>query len=118
VRRVRAVRPTFYAPNMPQPVQMFSGPLEAMEALYVATLNVASFGMMMAGGALWAFNIAGLDELRAITKKKVYKEEAYKGRPEEAVEGESDHWVTNVLMMEEKAKKKERAAGEGDTRTR
>ena len=39
--------------------------MEAFDALTVATANVLSVGMMTAGGALWAFDISSLEDMRS-----------------------------------------------------
>lgn len=78
----------------------------ALEALSLATLNVLSWTMMVAGGALWAFDISSMDDLR----RKVRKGMGIEGRTEQDAEEEIEEWLATVLARrDEKALKR----GEG-----
>jgi hypothetical protein len=105
LKRIHSMRPTFYAPNMPQPVQTFNGPLEAAEALYIATLNVGAFAMMMMGGTAWAFDIGSLQEMRWTLRERLYGDPTGKVlESKEEVKEETGEWIKDVLIHEEKLK--------------
>ena len=76
IRRNNWTRPLFFHPSNQPPITPINGPLEALEALSVATVNVFSFGIMFTGGIFWAFDIASLDELRERTRARLGYEEA------------------------------------------
>ncbi|OCK73857.1 hypothetical protein K432DRAFT_410356 [Lepidopterella palustris CBS 459.81] len=64
VRRHNAIVPKFYQPNTRLDTKV-SPTLDAIDALGLATLNVFSFAMMTTGGALWAFDISSMDDMRS-----------------------------------------------------
>ena len=70
VRRYRATVPRFYAPSNCHPSENINGRLEAWKALSFATMNLASFMIMMTGGTLWAFDISSMDDLRRKVPKR------------------------------------------------
>lgn len=69
-RRYLATVPRFYAPSNCHPSENINGRLEAWKALSLATMNLASFMVMMTGGTLWAFDISSLDDLRRKVPKR------------------------------------------------
>ncbi|KFY05079.1 hypothetical protein O988_00281 [Pseudogymnoascus sp. VKM F-3808] len=95
VRRYNAIVPSFY-----QPSNMAGPPInlrvEAMDALTVATANVLSVAMMCTGGALWAFDIASMDELRAKMRSRLGTEKVAGGGNSKA-EQELEDWLAGVL---------------------
>lgn len=50
------------------PIIPINGPLEALEALSIASINVFTYGFMFGGGLLWAFNISTFSELKSRVK--------------------------------------------------
>ena len=73
-RRYLATVPRFYAPSNCHPSDNINGRLEAWKALSLATMNLASFMIMMTGGTLWAFDISSMDDLwRTLPKRPVVK---------------------------------------------
>ncbi|KAG7008837.1 hypothetical protein G7Y79_00004g014210 [Physcia stellaris] len=103
VRRYAATAPRFYAPSN-RPPQAVNGHLEAFEALNIATINVMSFMMMLGGGAFWAFDISGMDELRRRLRRKD-KGELGEGRSDEAAEEELEHWLAKTLGGKDEKKR-------------
>jgi len=82
------------------------GPLMAVEALTVATLNVVSWAIMVTGGALWAFDISNMDEMRKKIRGGLGVDGS--GRTEQEAEEDMEEWLATVLARKED---KERAAG-------
>lgn len=81
-----------------------NGALDAVEALGVATVNVAGFAIMMTGGLLWAFDISSLRELQG----KVRGGLGVDGEGEGGVEREFEEWMAMVL-----ARKGDKERGRG-----
>lgn len=102
-RRYTASLPAFYRPSNAPPAQPINGGLEALEALNIATINVTSFMIMMAGGAAWAFDVSSVDDLR----KRISWSGS--GRDEGELEEELQEWVAGIL--ERKKGKEERRRG-------
>jgi len=72
--------------------------MEAFEALNIATINVASVGIMATGGLLWAFDISSLDDMR----RKVRSNWGAAGsRDDSEVEEELEEWFATVLARKE-----------------
>jgi hypothetical protein len=71
-----------------------AGPLMAVEALNLATLNVLSFAVMLTGGVSWAFDVSSLDDLRAYARRHIGPPG---GRTEEEAEREVEEWMARVL---------------------
>lgn len=63
VRRYKATVPRFYQPNNAGNPDI-NGAVEAFEALSIATINVASVGIMTTGGLLYAFDISSMEDMR------------------------------------------------------
>jgi len=72
-----------------------NGPVEAVEALSIATINVLSFTMMMTGGLLWAFDISSLDDLRKKIRGGLGVDGT--GRDEGALEREFEEWLATTI---------------------
>lgn len=71
----------------------------ALEALSVATINVLSWGMVGIGGALWKWDIRGMDELRYKVRGGLGVDGT--GRSENELEEEMEEWVVGVLARKE-----------------
>jgi len=100
LRRRLATFPSFYHPSNAPPRLPVNGPLEAVEALSLATVNVSSFMMMMAGGGLWAWDISTLEDLRRKVRGRLGIE-AGEGR-EQVAEEEFEEWLAGVLERKER----------------
>ncbi|KAF2022127.1 hypothetical protein BU24DRAFT_417787 [Aaosphaeria arxii CBS 175.79] len=76
-RRQLRKLPKFYEPNT-NPHEHFSPASDALQALNLATMNCVSFGIMSAGGALWAFDLSGLKEMRAALRGRLGYEQIFR----------------------------------------
>lgn len=74
-------------------VEKVGASLDAFEALTLATMNVASFGVMMVGGAAWAADISSVEELRTRVKAKLNPE----GKTDAEEEEDLEEWMASVL---------------------
>jgi len=104
VRRYKAMLPKFYQPNTR--VNEVDGAFEALEALSVATINVFSIGMMVAGGLLWSFDISTLEDMRRKVRRDLGVDN---GRVDTEAEQEMEEWMATVLSrmdFKEKVKKR------------
>ncbi|EKD21564.1 uncharacterized protein L3040_006057 [Drepanopeziza brunnea f. sp. 'multigermtubi'] len=96
-RRNKSIMPKFYQPSNRTTIEI-NGAVEAIEALSLATLNVASVGIMFTGGLLWAFNISSVDDMR----KKVRKNIGVVAEPtDQDEEQEMEEWFATVLARKE-----------------
>jgi len=101
-RKKLATFPKFYhQSHRDQPPSGKEGnPLLAVEALFLATLNTASFFMMLSGGAAWALDISSLDDLRRMARRKIASPET-PGPPaaesDVAMERDIEDWAAKVL---------------------
>ncbi|KAI1185328.1 hypothetical protein F5B17DRAFT_40028 [Nemania serpens] len=99
-RKHRVTMPKFYIQsNRPVNKVDSDGPLIALEALNLATLNVLGFAVMMTGGVSWAFDISSIDDLRRMARKQIGPSG---GRTDEEVEREIEEWVAKVLLRKDK----------------
>ncbi|ESZ95826.1 hypothetical protein SBOR_3768 [Sclerotinia borealis F-4128] len=113
VRKYKSLLPKFYTPS--NHVPEFEGSMEALEALSVATVNVASGTVMFSGGLLWAFDISTFDDMqqRYRAKMGLLVQET---NPED--EKQMEEWVTSMMVRlnidpkEYMDKKDENALGE------
>ncbi|KAK2812673.1 hypothetical protein FQN49_008353 [Arthroderma sp. PD_2] len=93
-RRRLASIPQFYTtashhkPNI-------SAPLEALEALNLATLNVVAVAILGVGAGMKAVGFETLDELRRIVRGGLGADGT--GRSEQQVEEDMEEWVVSVL---------------------
>ncbi len=108
-RRYAATVPRFYAPSNRPPSNTVNGPFEAVEALSIATISVTSFMMMMAGGALWAFDISTMDDLRRKVRGGLGIDGT--GRSERQAEEDFEEWLAETLARKDQ---KRRSRGEDD----
>ncbi|RPB26551.1 hypothetical protein L211DRAFT_835366 [Terfezia boudieri ATCC MYA-4762] len=123
-RKALQMIPPQFHPNNAPPLHPPSGPLEALEALNLATLNIAAFAVTLVGAGMFALDVTNMDELR----RKVRGEDGLGGevmgekwrelkRAEREVEEEMEEWMVSVLARKEvKERARRRAEGEeGDT---
>ncbi|KAF2397375.1 hypothetical protein EJ06DRAFT_584332 [Trichodelitschia bisporula] len=104
-RRIQWSKPAFFHQSNMPPIAKVDGPLEAMEALTLATVNTMSFGIMLVGGLAFAANISSLDELKKITKERVgFDVEAAPALGDPALSKEE--WINQVLMEEDEQRVK------------
>ncbi|KAH8601649.1 hypothetical protein B0O99DRAFT_196785 [Bisporella sp. PMI_857] len=101
VRRYKLTQPGYFHPSSHAPE--VNGAMEAFEALNVATVNVLSVSMMATGGALWAFDISSIDDLRYKMRKQFGIDP---DRSEKDVEEEIEEWFATVLERKDKKGKK------------
>ncbi|KAI9879212.1 MAG: hypothetical protein M1830_009213 [Pleopsidium flavum] len=94
-RRYKVTLPKFYQQSN-RPNTDVNGATEALEALSLATLNVASLAMMVTGGVLWACDISSMEELRRGVRGGLGVDGS--GRREEE---EMEEWVVSVLARKE-----------------
>jgi hypothetical protein len=97
-----ASNPAFYA-NAPghqaEQAKNVSGPMEAMEALNLATINVLSLTMMATGGALWALDINSVADARRMLRGGTGVDGT--GKSEKEAEEEFEEWMATVLARKE-----------------
>jgi len=115
VRRYKQVTPSFYQPNT-KPNLSFNAGLEAFEALNLATLNVASLSIMAAGGALWAFDISSMDDMRRKIRGGLGVDGT--GRSEQDAEEEIEEWLATVLARKDEKDRKRKGVDEQRTNER
>jgi hypothetical protein len=82
--------------------------MEAFEALNVATINVASYAMMMTGGLLWAFDISSLEDMRRKVRGGLGVDGT--GRGERDVEEEFEEWLASTLERKKEKERRKRGA--------
>ena len=87
-----------------------NGRLEAYQALGVATINVASFFVMMGGGLLWAFDVGSVEEFRGRVGGRRGVDGGWRGEGKgvEGEETEFEKWVALVTGREMGEKKEGR----------
>ncbi|KAL0937671.1 uncharacterized protein CTRU02_207402 [Colletotrichum truncatum] len=107
-RKQLAAYPKFYQPSHSPAGKQVNpeGSMIALEALNLATLNVISFGMMMTGGAAWAFDVTSVDDLREMARRSI---RGAAGQTDEAAEREFEEWAAKVLTKFGKAPEDEAA---------
>ncbi|KAF9879372.1 hypothetical protein CkaCkLH20_02915 [Colletotrichum karsti] len=95
-RKQIAAYPKFYSPSHAAAGKQGNpeGSMIALEALNLATLNVCSFGMMMTGGAAFAFDITSVEDLRQMARRSI---RGAAGQTDEAAEREFEEWAAKVL---------------------
>ncbi|KAI9733400.1 MAG: hypothetical protein M1834_003484 [Cirrosporium novae-zelandiae] len=80
-----------------------SPPMEAFEALTLATLNVMSFFMMATGGILWKMDIGSMEDMRRSVRKGLGVDE--RGGWESDKDEEIEEWVASMLSRKEEKEK-------------
>jgi hypothetical protein len=115
LRRNLATFPSFYHPSNRPPATPVNGAVEALEALGLATVNVASWAMMMTGGLLWAFDISSLHDARHHVRGGPGVDGTGRGGTD--VEEEFEEWMATVLdrkkVKEEVRRKRKEDGTEG-----
>lgn len=98
--------PKFYQPSHHGPRAPPRGSAEkgedqlvAVEALGLATLNVFSFGVMMTGGLMFAFDISNVEDLRRKARSKLY---GPNGVVDEAADQQVEEWIADILSRRDK----------------
>ena len=107
IRRLQPPKPPLFHPST-RPLHPVDGPLEAVEALSVATINVASFAMMAMGGTLWALDISTMEDARRKLRGGMGLDDS--GKSEKEAEEEFEEWLATTLARKD-AKDKAREAG-------
>lgn len=89
-------QPSHHGPRPPPrgPKEKGDDQLVAVEALGLATLNVMSFGVMLTGGLMFAFDISNVEELRMKARRSLY---GPNGVVDEAAEQQVEDWIVDVL---------------------
>jgi hypothetical protein len=93
-----------------------SGPIEALEALNIATINILSLAMMATGGTLWYLDINSLAEGRKFIRGGLGVDGT--GRNEEQVEQEFEEWMATTLARKDQKGKVLDAVEEMERRKR
>lgn len=104
-----AAMPSYYT-SAPLHQPRVNGPLEAFEALNIATINVLSLAMMGVGGTLYALDINSMDDLRRFVRSGM----GIEGKTEQDAEEELEEWVASVLERKERKNRERRSENEGD----
>ncbi|KAK2739628.1 hypothetical protein FQN55_009364 [Onygenales sp. PD_40] len=109
-KRISTLPPTYTsAPFHKPPV---NGALEALEALNIATINVASVAMIGVGAGMYAFDINTMDDLRRKVRGGLGIDGT--GRSEQDVEEELEEWVVSVWDRKKEKERKGVKSGEGE----
>lgn len=119
-RHQAAARLKFYQPNhllghTQRDPPRRGDPKLAFEALHLATLNTASFAVMMTGGLSWAFDISSVDDLRRIARRSIEAAAggAAGGDTDLDAEKEVAEWVAKTLGLELPPKQEGPENGDG-----
>lgn len=94
-RRLKVTYPRFFQPSNQRFVEI-DGATEAAEALALATINVASAGLMITGGTLWALNISNMEDMRQKFGTRFRPDGT---RIDVNAEKEAEKWISSVLEM-------------------
>ena len=98
IRRQRLPPAPLFHPST-RPLQPVNGPVEAVEALSIATINVTSFMMMVTGGALWSLDISNLEDARRKLRGGLGIDGS--GKSEKEAEEEFEEWLATTLARKE-----------------
>lgn len=113
-RRHLSTIPPFYT-SSPYHQPQVSGPLEALEALNLATINVVSLAMVGAGATMYALDVNTLDDMRRYARRGLGLDGPGTGtgtgtrKEDEELGEELEQWLSSVLGMKEVKEIKERA---------
>lgn len=89
------------------PLLEINGGLEALDALFVATVNVFSYAIMVGGGLFWAFDINSLTELKQRAKMKGADELAKViAEEEQGPKSDIGNWPAAAIAMHEEDQRK------------
>ncbi|KEF58746.1 uncharacterized protein A1O9_06672 [Exophiala aquamarina CBS 119918] len=108
--RKRFTNPGFYASSpeaQAEQAKKINGAVEALEALNIATINVASVAMIGTGSAMWYLDINSMEDVRRLVRGGAGVDGT--GRTEKEAEEEFEEWMATTLARKEK---KESGAGE------
>jgi hypothetical protein len=106
-RQRRLAVPRYYVWNNAPPPKT-NGLPAAIEALVLATLNVCSIGITMAGGWMWALQIRNLEDMRVRLRSKIGGGARPGTQGKEELEEEIEEWVAKILARRaEKDRRKE-----------
>ncbi|OAX83644.1 hypothetical protein ACJ72_01993 [Emergomyces africanus] len=103
-KRISSLPPTYTSAPFHQPP--VNGALEALEALNIATINVASVAMIGVGAGMYAFDINTMEDLRRKVRGGLGIDGT--GRSEQDVEEELEEWVVSVMGRKAEKEKKGR----------
>jgi len=81
------------------PAAQVSGPIEALEAFNLATVNVVSLSMIATGGVLWYLDINSVEDARKMLRSGWGIDGI--GKTEKESEEELEEWVATVLARKE-----------------
>lgn len=99
-RRKLASIPPYYTASVYHRPRV-NGALEAFEALNIATVNVLSAGMLIAGGTLYALNVNSVNDMRRLMRGGGGEPDDAVGqagpRTDEEIEEELQEWLASVL---------------------
>lgn len=101
-RKRLATNPAFYAHapgHQAEQAKQVSGPMEAMEALNIATVNVLSLSMMAAGGTMWYFDINSMADARRVLRGGLGVDGS--GKTEKEAEEDFEEWMATVLARKD-----------------
>ena len=98
LRRQRLPPAPLFHPST-RPLQPINGPVEAVEAVSIATINVTSFMMMVTGGALWSLDISNIEDARRKLRGGLGIDGS--GRSEKEAEEEFEEWLATTLARKE-----------------
>ncbi|KIX06210.1 uncharacterized protein Z518_04185 [Rhinocladiella mackenziei CBS 650.93] len=101
-RKRLAANPAFYAHSpghQAEQARQVSGPMEAFEALNIATINVLSLAMMATGGTLWYLDINSMADARMMLRGGLGVDGT--GKSEKEAEEEFEEWMGTVLARKE-----------------
>lgn len=74
------------------------GSVMAAEALALATLNVAAFAVMLAGGLAWAFDLSSVADLRARARLRLHRQTGGEADDDDgALDREVEEWAAGWL---------------------
>ena len=109
-RRVAAAFYTNTPGHNAEAASRFNAPMEAVEALSLATVNVLSTTMMATGGALWYLDINSMADARRLVRGGLGVDGS--GKSEKEAEEEFEEWLATTLARKD-AKTSKQAEAEG-----
>ncbi|KAG5931179.1 hypothetical protein E4U53_001901 [Claviceps sorghi] len=111
LRRQLESFPKFYSSNRVVPrVDAGDRSLMAVQALGLATLNVASFGILLTGGIAWAFDLCDVRELRARTQSALRRPGTFSEEDEKEMEQMMGSILDKLGMQQQRPQLEEEMA--------
>lgn len=92
--------PKLFTPSFRLPLEPANGGGEAAEALFLATMNVASLATLLVGGACWSLDISHPEELKGILRPALGLGEIPSEEAEKA-DREMEEWMADVLSRKD-----------------